>query len=148
FGTRGSVLSLKCLLPCVYRRYLLQLRHCRYIDEYRCVARECINNSRNQLIWVRDSLTTNPKCFSDSNGIHFASELDAEITLTIVQALQHLDPSKAAIIEQNDGDWQMQARDGREFRARHAERAIAHQANDTFMGPREGRSDRGWQGIA
>ena len=48
----------------MYRRYLLQLRHRWYIDEYRFIARECIGNSKGQLSWIGDPLTTNPKGFS------------------------------------------------------------------------------------
>src|SRR5260370_10516980 len=94
-----------------------------------------------------DAHATYPKCFSYSNGVHFASKIDTEIVFVVVQSLQHLNPSKRAIIEQDDGDWQVQASDGREFCARHAEGAVAHKTNDTFTWPGKGCTDRCRQGI-
>ena len=82
------------------------------------------------------------KRLCDSHGVHFAGEIDAEVPFAVVEALQHLDPSKAAIVEQDGGDGQAQAGDGRKLRARHAEGAIAHQADDAFMWPGEGCTDR------
>src|SRR5436305_9651416 len=99
-----SAIPLKCLLPRMHRRHLFQLRPGRYIDEYGFIARQCISDGRNQLIWICDSYATYPKCLSDANSVHFAGEIDTEIAFAVVQPLKHLDPSKAAIIEQNDGD--------------------------------------------
>src|SRR5437588_10606146 len=110
-----SAIPLKCLLPRMHRRHLFQLRPGRYIDEYRFIACQCIGDGRNQLIWTCDSHAAYPKCFSDANGIHFAGEIDAEIAVAVVQPLEHLDPSKAAVIEQDDGDRQVQAGDGRQL---------------------------------
>ena len=40
----------------------------------------------------------------NSNGIHFVGKIDTEIAFVVVQPLQHLNPSKGAVIEQDDGD--------------------------------------------
>ena len=104
FGTCVCSLLLKCLLPCMYRWYLIQFRLRRHINEYRLMACQRIIDPCDQLIGMCDAHAAYPKCLSNANSIHFAAEIDTEIALTIVQALQHLDPSKGAIIEQDDGN--------------------------------------------
>src|SRR5258708_19962223 len=80
-----------------------------------------------------DSTSAYAKCFSNANGVHFVGEIDAKIAFAVVQPLQHFDPSKTAVIEQDDGDGQAQAGDGRELGPRHTERTIAHHPNDAFL---------------
>src|SRR6266700_3641131 len=95
-----------------------------------------------------DAHTAYPKGLGDGDGIHFAREIDAQVALAVVQLLEHLDPSKAAVVEQDDGDGQAQAGNGRQFHARHAERAIPHQADDALGRPGECRADRRGESIA
>src|SRR5207253_1216896 len=94
------------LLPGMHRRHFFQLRLCRDFDEERFIARHRRGDGGTELIWMGDAYAAYPKRFSDANGIHLAAEIDAEIALAVVQPLQHLDPSKAAVVEKDDGDGQ------------------------------------------
>src|SRR5437016_2679284 len=97
---------------------------------------------------MSDAYAAHSKGFSDSNRVHFAAEIDSEIALTIVETLQHFNPAKGSIIKQDESNGQVQAGDSREFCARHAERAIAHQTDDALMRSCKSCSNRGWQCIA
>src|SRR6266581_3570380 len=115
FITREDTLPPECLLPGMHWRHLFQLRFRWDIDEYGFITGQCLGNGRNQLIWIGDAHATYAKCLSDTGSVHFTCEIDTNITFAVVQALQHLNPTKAAVIEQDDGNGQMQAGNGREF---------------------------------
>src|SRR5207237_2957826 len=143
-----GTLAPQCLLPGVDWRHLFQLRFRWDIDENGFIAGHRFGNGRNKLIWIGDAYPPYAKCPGNAGGVHWAGEIDAEVAVAVVQALQHLDPSKAAVIEQDDGDGQVQASNGREFRTGHTERAIAHQPNDAFTRSGEGCAHRCGQRIA
>ena len=115
FSIREDTLPPECLLPGMHWRYLFQLRFCRDIDEDRLITGQRFRNDRTELIRIGNAHTAYPKGFCDGNGIHRIAEIDTKIPFVIVQTLKHLNPSKAAVIEQDDCDGQMQAGNGGEF---------------------------------
>src|SRR6266487_2608742 len=115
FSTREDTLPLKCLLPGMHWRYLFHLRFRRDIDEDGLITGQRFGNDRTELIRIGNAHAANAECFSYTGSIHFIGEIDTEIPFVIVETLKHLNPSKAAVIEQDDGDRQMQAGNGGKF---------------------------------
>ena len=116
FSTRVDTLPLECLLPGMHWRYLFQFRFRSDIDEDGFITGQRFSNDRTELIRIGNAQAAYPKGLCDGNGVHGIGEFDPQIPLVIVETLKHLNSSKAAVIEQDDGDGQMQAGNGGEFR--------------------------------
>src|SRR6266480_6336136 len=125
-------LSIKSFLPGMHWWHFIEFGAGGYVDEDGLVAGKGLAESRNELVWMCDANAAYAIGFGDSSGVHLAGEVNAEIALAVVETLQHFDPTKAAIVEKDQGDRQVQAGDSCQFSAGHAKGAVTNKANNAL----------------
>ena len=68
------------------------------------------------MIRIGNAHAAKTECLSYTGSIHGTSEIETQIPYVIEETLKHFHPSKAAVIEQDDGDGKQQAGKGGQFR--------------------------------